>query len=82
MTAVAIVPLALNTMREYHESHKDGSNAFIYSRFLTPYLMNYQGWCIFMDGDMVVDDDIAKLWALRDDRYTRFRGLGRFETRA
>lgn len=66
---VAITPLALNNLKGYHESHKDGSNAFIYSRFLTPHLMNYQGWAIFMDGDMVVLDDVAKLWALRDDRY-------------
>jgi lipopolysaccharide biosynthesis glycosyltransferase len=66
---VAITPLALNNLKGYHEAHKDGSNAFIYSRFLTPYLMNYQGWCIWADGDMVVLDDIAKLWAMRDDRY-------------
>lgn len=31
--------------------------------------MVYQGWAIFADGDMLVRDDIAKLWALRDDRY-------------
>jgi len=66
---VAITPLALKNLKGYHESHKDGSNAFIYSRFLTPHLMNYQGWAIFVDGDMVVLDDIAKLWAMRDDRY-------------
>ena len=66
---LAITPLALKNLKGYHESHKDGSNAFIYTRFLTPHLMNYQGWCIFVDGDMVVLDDIAKLWAQRDDRY-------------
>ena len=66
---VAITPLALKGLKGYHESHKDGSNAFIYTRFLTPHLMNYQGWAIFVDGDMVVQDDIAKLWAMRDDRY-------------
>lgn len=79
---VSITPLALNTMREYHESHKDGSNAFIYSRFLTPYLMNYQGWCIFLDGDMVLDDDIAKLWAMRDDRYAVMVVKHEYKTKA
>jgi lipopolysaccharide biosynthesis glycosyltransferase len=44
----------------------DGSNKFTYARFLTPYLMNFQGWAIFADGDMVCQDDIAKLWSLRD----------------
>ena len=48
---------------------RDGSNAFTYSRFLVPHLMGYQGWAIFADGDMICKDDIAKLWALRDDKY-------------
>ena len=64
---VAFTPLALNTFNSYTEAHTDGSNAFIYSRFLTPYLMDYQGWAIFADGDMICLDDIAKLWALRDE---------------
>ena len=63
---VAFTPLALNTFNSYTEAHTDGSNTFIYSRFLTPYLMDYQGWAIFADGDMICLDDIAKLWALRD----------------
>jgi len=29
--------------------------------------MNYEGWAIFMDGDMILRDDIAKLWEMRDD---------------
>lgn len=65
---VAFTPLALNTFTSYTEQHTDGSNTFIYSRFLTPYLMDYQGWAIFADGDMICLDDIAKLWALRDER--------------
>lgn len=64
---VTLAPLALNTIQDYQEQHTDGSNQFIYSRFLVPYLQEYQGWAIFMDGDMIVRDDIAKLWDLRDD---------------
>ena len=45
------------------------STEFSFSRFLVPYLCNFEGWSIFMDCDMLVLDDIAKLWALRDDRY-------------
>lgn len=63
---VSITPLALNNFKNYTETHTDGSNQFIYSRFLVPHLMNYQGHAIFMDGDMIVRDDITKLWALRD----------------
>ena len=54
-------------MQDYQETHTDGSNQFIYSRFLVPHLMEYNGWAIFMDGDMLVRDDIEKLWSLRDD---------------
>ena len=31
---VAIIPLALNLFNDYTETHTDGSNQFIYSRFL------------------------------------------------
>ena len=62
---VAIVPLALNNFKDYTETHTDGSNQFIYSRFLVPHLMGYIGHAIFMDGDMIVRGDIAELWALR-----------------
>ena len=63
---VAITPLALNNFKEYTETHTDGSNQFIYSRFLVPYLTGYHGWAIFMDGDMIVRGDIAELWDLRE----------------
>lgn len=62
---VAIVPVALNLFGEYSETHTDGSNHFIYTRFLVPYLMGFSGWAIFIDGDMIVRADIAELWALR-----------------
>lgn len=64
---VSINPLSLRNLGNYKESHTDGSNQFIYSRFLIPSLMNYQGWALFIDGDMILRDDIAKLWALRDE---------------
>lgn len=63
---VQIIPLALNLLKEYDETHTDGSNHFIYSRFLVPYLNGYKGHAIFMDGDMIVRDDIYKLWSLRE----------------
>jgi len=62
---VAIVPVALNLFRDYTETHTDGSNHFIYTRFLVPYLMGWQGWAIFIDGDMIVRGDIAELWDMQ-----------------
>ena len=64
---VAFTALALNNLQDYEEGHTDGSNQFIYSRFLVPHLMEYKGWAIFMDGDMLIRDDIEKLWNLRDE---------------
>ena len=65
---VSFIPLHLDNMRKFYEEwHTDGTNNFIYSRFLIPYLQGYQGWALFMDGaDMLCLDDIAELWALRD----------------
>ena len=63
---VSIIPVALNLFKDYTETHNDGSNQFIYSRFLVPHLMHYQGWAIFIDGDMIVRGDIAELWEHKD----------------
>lgn len=46
------------------------STDFSISRFLVPYLCNYEGWAVFTDCDMILKDDPAKLWAWRDDRYS------------
>ena len=64
---VSFLPLNQSIQSIYSETHLDGSNKFIYTRFLTPYLMNYKGWALFVDGDMIFLDDPAKLWNLRDD---------------
>lgn len=65
---VSIIPLHLSLFRGfYKDGHRDGSNAFIYTRFLIPYLQNYTGSAIFVDGaDMLMKGDIAELWAMRD----------------
>ena len=64
---IQFLPLAENNLNEYKEVHTDGSNKFIYSRFLTPHLMNFSDWAIFADGDMVCQADISELWAIRDE---------------
>jgi hypothetical protein len=59
---VAIIPVALNLFKDYNETHADGSNHFIYTRFLVPHLMGFQGRAIFIDGDMIVQGDIVELY--------------------
>ncbi len=53
-------------LKGYTESHTDGSNQFIYSRFLVPRLCDYIGHAIYLDGDMIVKGDLAELWEMRD----------------
>lgn len=63
---VSITPVYLPQLKNYVETHTDGSNQFIYSRFLVPWLCDYVGWAIFLDGDMIVQGDIAELWESKD----------------
>jgi hypothetical protein len=62
---VAIVPLVLPQL----PIKRQGLTPFTYSRFLVPYLCSYQGWALFLDLDMVVLDDISKLFDMADDKY-------------
>lgn len=43
-----------------------GLTQFTYSRFLVPYLCNYEGTALFLDADMLVLGDIAELFELAD----------------
>jgi hypothetical protein len=67
--AVSITPLALSTLTDYNETHDDASTQFAYTRFLVPHLMNYTGCAIFIDGDMIVTEDITNLYNLFDPNY-------------
>ena len=66
---VAITPIALNNLKDdfVRERNALSSTEFSFSRFMIPHLMNYQGWALFMDCDMLMFEDISKLWRMRDD---------------
>ncbi len=68
---VSITPLMLSQFDEqmWRERHPLQSTDFSFSRFLVPYLCEYEGWALFMDCDKLMVDDIANLWKLRDDKY-------------
>jgi lipopolysaccharide biosynthesis glycosyltransferase len=63
---VKITPLVLSQLKEFNETHQDRSNDFVYSRFLTPYLNEFDGWAIFVDGDMICQADLKELMAMAD----------------
>lgn len=64
---VSFVPLVGNALSDVMPTQADGSNNFAYSRFLTPYLMSFNGWAIYVDGDMICQEDIINLWKLQDE---------------
>ncbi len=67
---VALIPLHLNHFRSFYSAgHRDGTNAFILTRYLIPFLQDFNGWAVFADGaDMICLGDVAELYALRDYR--------------
>jgi len=67
---VAIVPIRLEQLRPGFDRPREAlqSTDFSFSRFMVPHLSGYAGWSVFMDCDMLMRDDIAALWALRDER--------------
>lgn len=70
-TPVTIAPVMLSQLEGVYtrEQHPLQSTAFSFSRFLTPWLSEYTGWSLFTDCDMLMREDVAKLWQLRDERY-------------
>jgi lipopolysaccharide biosynthesis glycosyltransferase len=48
---------------------KLASTEFTFTRFLVPELMNFNGWAVFMDCDMILTTDIKQLFAQADDQY-------------
>ena len=61
---VRIVPLNINSLKEVFTRERDPkqSNDFSFTRFLVPYLNNYNGYAIFMDCDMILRTDIYKIF--------------------
>jgi lipopolysaccharide biosynthesis glycosyltransferase len=68
---LAITPIYLPNIKDdfVRERNNLSSTEFSFSRFMIPHLMNYQGWAVFMDCDMLNYTDINELWRLRDDKY-------------
>lgn len=62
---VSITPLVQSTLRQsgayWRERGPTEATAFSMTRFLVPYLSNYEGVSIFMDCDMLVNCDIYKV---------------------
>lgn len=69
---VAVVPIMLSQLQGVFKRERNPlqSTEFSFSRFLVPYMSGFEGWSVFMDCDMLVLEDICKLFDLKDDRYS------------
>ena len=68
---VTIAPLMLSQLGGLltRPRHALQSTDFSFSRFLVPHLCGFEGSALFFDCDMLMLDDVARLWALRDERF-------------
>ncbi|MDB2516492.1 hypothetical protein N9X22_04415 [Planktomarina temperata] len=63
---LSIHPVNLENYKHFFKRSTDArqSNEFSFSRFLVPYLQNYQGLAVFMDCDMMLRADVAELFEI------------------
>jgi lipopolysaccharide biosynthesis glycosyltransferase len=68
-----VIPLQQNKLRESGLYTRDidtlSSTEFTFTRFLIPALMQYRGWAMFADCDIIFLEDLQNLFDLVDDRY-------------
>jgi lipopolysaccharide biosynthesis glycosyltransferase len=70
---VEVIPLKQKDLRKqemyWRDRDKLASTEFTFTRFLLPELCNFKGWALFIDCDFVALDDVAMLFARRQDKY-------------
>lgn len=70
-TPVEIIPLKQRELRKTgvytRELDELASTEFTFTRFLVPYLTDYDGWALFIDCDFLFLDDVKKLFDQKDN---------------
>lgn len=73
MEDLKIIPIVRDELLAYDLCTRPidakGSTQFSITRFMVPYLMNYNGIGIFFDCDMIITRDIKEMFDLFDDQY-------------
>lgn len=61
---IAIIPVNIANLKSVYKRERDPkqSNEFSFSRFLVPYLSDYEGFALFFDCDMLMRTDIANIF--------------------
>ena len=70
---ISIIPLVTNQLRNegiyFREKDPKQSTAFSFTRFLVPFLQNYNGWALFCDSDFLWLEDVNELFSIADNKY-------------
>ena len=70
---VDIIPIKQDRLRKnnwyWREPDTLGTTEFTFTRFLVPFLTDYEGWALFIDLDFVFKEDVANLFAQANDKY-------------
>ncbi len=70
---VQVIPLKQQELRKrgiyWRDEDKLASTEFTFTRFLVPFLSDYEGWSLFIDCDFVFKTDIKELFDLANDKY-------------
>ena len=77
-----VTPLHLPLFRSFYAPGvRDGSNAFVYTRFLIPFLQGYTGSAIFCDGSDMLMRAAVSYTHLDEDQSVAVFGMERFKAR-
>ena len=72
-TSCEVKPIIQQKLRDYNiyrrPIDKNASTEFSITRFLVPFLNEYEGWAVYCDCDFLWLDDITKLFDQADDKY-------------
>lgn len=65
-----IAPIIACDIKEYNRAVDPlASTEFTYTRFLVPWLQDYNGWALFCDCDFVFLNDVSELFDVTDEKY-------------
>lgn len=64
---VSITPLNIRHLNNFNNTDYKASTEFAFSRFLVPFLSDYEGRSLFIDCDMIVRSDISELFDCADE---------------
>ena len=72
-TNVEIIPLVQQNLRKQGIYTRDidplSSTEFTFTRFLVPYLNDYNDWAIFVDSDFLFTEDISNLFKVANEEF-------------